>query len=159
MLEAVLAEDPHISISLLEAERQSPSYTIETLRELYQRVGHHQYSLIIGADSFMEIDLWYKYEDIFDLAHLIVAARPGISRFDIADQVSALPGRFSYDSKEQVWTRADNFRIIYLENIQIELSSSDLRKFLREDRDVKGLLPPEVFDYIHEHKLYGVSHV
>jgi nicotinate-nucleotide adenylyltransferase len=157
MLEAALGSDQKISISLLEAERQSPSYTVETLHELYKRVGSHKYYLIIGADSFMEIHLWYRYKDIFELTDLIVAARPGVSRSDLAAQVSTLPGHFSYDKKEQQWSREDNFRIYFLEDIHVEISSSDVRNLLRQGKDVKGLLPPQVFDYICKHKLFGVS--
>ena len=111
MLEAVLVNEPKMSISMIEAERLTPSYTFDTLVELRKRVGDHRYHLIVGADSFIEIHLWYRYQELCTLTDMIIAARPGIELVRVAEQVSRLPGRFVYDAEEQVWTRDDGFRI------------------------------------------------
>jgi nicotinate-nucleotide adenylyltransferase len=155
MLEAAVGEDPRLSISALEAERPAPSYTVDTLRELHRRLGSSQFFLIIGADMFAEINLWYRYPELFRLAHLIVVARPGFPLADMGARIAALPGKFSHDPARQLWLREDGFRIFYLPDVAIQVSSSQVRALLAQGRPVAGLLPVPVRDYIREHGLYG----
>jgi nicotinate-nucleotide adenylyltransferase len=155
MLEAAVGDDPRLSVSALEAERPPPSYTVDTLRELHRRLGPCQFFLIIGADMFAEINLWYRYPELFRLAHLIVVARPGFPLADMGARVNALPGEFSHDPARQFWRREDGFRIFYLPDVAIQVSSSQVRALLAQGRPVTGLLPDPVLDYIREHGLYG----
>ncbi len=157
MLESALADEPRISISLLEAERRTPSYTIDTVLELKKRIGDHQFYLIIGADSFIEIHLWYRYTELLSHTDLIVAARPGIDLKIIAEQVFSLPGDFQYDSDQEIWTRDDGFHIYYFSNIHVALSSSEIRRRLIHRDAVNELLPSKVIDYITDHNLYTYS--
>lgn len=155
MLEAAVGDDPRLSISLIEAERPAPSYTVDTLRELRRRLGSRQLYLIIGADMFAEIRLWYHYRELFQLAHLIVVARPGFPLVDMADRVAALPGPFSHDPAAQAWLRDDGFRIFYLPDVAIQVSSSQVRALLAQGKPVTGFLPAPVQEYIRQHRLYG----
>ena len=155
MLEAAVGDDPRLSVSLLEAERSAPSYTVDTLRELHRRLDPRQFYLIIGADMFAEIRLWYHYSELFKLAHLIVVARPGFSLADMADRVAALPGPFHLDPAGQAWLRDDGFRISYLPDVAIQVSSSQVRALLAQGKPAAGLLPPPVQEYIRRHGLYA----
>lgn len=155
MLEIALTGEKMMSISLLEVERTSPSYTIDTLVELRKRIGIHHYFLIIGADSFVEVHLWYHYQQITKFTDFIIAARPGIEYQNIADQVKRL-GRFEHDEDNRnVWVRDDGFRIYYLSSVHVALSSSDIRSMLKTKRTNEKLLPHNVFKYIQDHKLYS----
>ncbi|MDW7772457.1 MAG: nicotinate-nucleotide adenylyltransferase [Desulfobulbaceae bacterium] len=155
MLEAALAGEAKFSISLIEAERSAPSYTLDTLVEIRERVGNHHYHLLIGADSFVEVHLWYRYRDIFRLADFVVAARPGIDREEVARQVRRLPGSFRYDSDKEMWTREDDdFHIFYFSAVHMDLSSSEIRGRLLGNREVKDVLPARVAEYIRTHRLY-----
>lgn len=155
MLETVLAGEPKIAISLIEAERPSPSYTLYTLLALREKLGDHSYYLLIGADSFVEVHLWYRYRELFHLTDLIVAARPGIDREEVVRQVGRLPGLFRYDRDGDAWIRDDGFRICYFSSIQVDLSSSEIRERLALNREVNDLLPPAVLEYIRKHHLYA----
>lgn len=154
MLEAAVGDDPRLAVSALEAERPAPSYTVDTLRELHRRLGPRQFFLVIGADMFAEIRLWYRYKELFLLAHLIVVARPGFSLDGMAARVAALPGSFRHDPAGQVWLREDGFRIFYLPDVAIQVSSSQVRALLAQGKPVAGLLPAPVREYIREHDLY-----
>lgn len=155
MLEAALADDPDFIVSPLEAERPAPSYTFETLEELHRRLGDRKFYLIIGADMFTEIVLWYRYADIFLLADLIVAARPGFSFQSVTEQVHVLPGSFTYDAGRQMWCREDGFRIFYVPDITVSISSTEIRKRLARGAAVDDLLPAGVLEYIRLHGLYA----
>lgn len=157
MLEAAVADDPGLAVSLLEAERPAPSYTVDTLRELHNRLGHRQFFLIIGADMFAEIRLWYRFDELFALAHLVVVSRPGFPAEDIAARVADLPGPFSHDPDRHLWQRADGFRIFYLPDVAIQVSSSQVRSLLTQGKPAAALLPAPVRAYIREHCLYGMT--
>jgi len=156
MLELALADSPQMSISLLEAERQAPSYTVDTLHELRTRLGPQDFYLIIGADSFRELHLWYRYADLLRLADLVVVARPGVPAVDQADAVALLPGHFTFDERRQAWCRDDGARIFYFADSHSGVSSSEIRKRLARGEPVETLLPPAVLRYIKLHGLYGV---
>jgi len=157
MLEAAVGEDPRLAVSLMEAERPPPSYTVDTLRELHRRLGPRQFFLIIGADMFAEIRLWFRYSELFRLAHLVVVARPGFALDDMGARVAALPGTFQLDQARQVWQREDGFRIIYLPDVAIQVSSSQVRSLLARGKPVAGLVPPPVLEYIRQHGLYKAA--
>ena len=157
MLEAVLAGEPKIFVSLIEAQRKPPSYTLDTILAMRKQMGNHHYFLLIGADSFIEVHLWYRYRDLFRYADLIVAARPGIDRQRIIRQVDNLPGPFCYRSQQDSWSRDDGFHVYYYSSVQADQSSSEIRQRLRRKQTVQDLLPPEVMHYITKHGLYGTS--
>ena len=155
MLEAALEDDPRMSVSIIEAERSAPSYTVDTLRELHQRLESSSYHLIIGADMFAEIQLWYKYSDLFELADIIVAARPGVSFEVIADQVAKLPGNFSFDETQQMWFREDGFKVFYCADVAESISSSEIRNLLAQGSSVTEYLVPSVLEYIQNNRIYS----
>lgn len=157
MLEAALEDEPKCSVSLIEAERQYPSYTVDTLHALRNQLGEHVYNLIIGADSFVEIHLWYRYQELLELTDIIVAARPGISDTEIAGRINTLPGGFQHDRERGMWLRDDGLHIYYFSDIHVDLSSSEIRKRLASGHDVQEFLPPKVFKYIQENRLYTTS--
>ena len=157
MLEAALEDDPRMSVSIIEAERSAPSYTVDTLRELHQRLKSCSYHLIIGADMFAEIQLWYKYSDLFELADIIVAARPGVSFEAIADQVAKLPENFSFDEAQQMWCREDGFKVFYCADIAESISSSEIRNLLAQGSSATEYLVPSVMEYIQNNKIYLIS--
>jgi len=167
MLEAALAgprdynkksKYKKFEISLLEAERATPSYTVDTLLELKKRLGKQHYFFIIGADSLLELHLWYHYQELPDLTDFIVVARPGISMQDITQAISRLPGPFIFDELQQQWRRPDGAGIVYLADVCKSISSSSIRMQL-----VRGQRPDSVnrrvLDYIFEHRLYQSDHI
>ncbi len=157
MLELALAGRPRMSISLLEAERQALSYTVDTLYELRRRLGPQDFYLIIGADSFREFHLWYGYADLLRLADLVVVARPGVPAVGQADVVALLPGHFTFDEQRQAWCRDDGSRIFYFADSHSGVSSSEIRKRLACGEPVATWLPPAVLHYIRLHGLYSVN--
>ncbi len=152
MLELALAGRNNISISLIEAERPTPSYTIETLHGLRERLGPHNYTLILGADSLLELHLWKQYEDILRLADLAVAARPGIADRTVLEAIDRLPGPYRSAGTYQ-YRRPDGRQIHYLHEVRIDLSSSTIRSLLAKGKRPEGL-PDPVYDYILLNGLY-----
>ena len=78
MLELALEQKTALSIELLEIEKGSVSYTIETISRLKERYPDWEFFLILGADAFMVMDTWKSYADIFKLCHVLVGTRPDV---------------------------------------------------------------------------------
>ena len=154
MLEAALAgADDKFAISLLEAERAAPSYTIDTLFELKKRLGEHKFFFIIGADSLMELHLWYRYRELPGLTDFIVASRLGISMQEVNQAIARLPGLFVPDGSQQRWRRRDGAEIVYLADVSINISSSTIRSQLEQGHR-PDTVNRRVLDYIFDHQLY-----
>ena len=157
MLEAALAgagDNKKFAISLLEAERAAPSYTIDTLLELKKRLGEQKFYFIIGADSLKELHLWYRYQVLPELTDFIVAARPGISMHEIDQAIERLPGPFIPDSSKIRWRRKDGAEIYYLPDVSKNISSSTIRMQIGQGQR-PDTVNRQVLDYILDHGLYS----
>ena len=130
------ARNPHFSVSRLEIDRGGPTYTLETLRALRDFHGADAELLFItGADAVLEILTWKDPEAVLDTARFIAATRPEyeLGRLDL--------GRFG-----------DRVSVIQIPALAI--SSTDIRRRVREGRPIQYLVPPEVAAYIDERQLY-----
>jgi nicotinate-nucleotide adenylyltransferase len=157
MLElALAARSEPFEISQLEAERPEPSYTVATLLELKKRLGEQHFFFIIGADSLLELHLWYRYKELPGLTDFIVAARPGISLHDVQYAVSRLPGAFIADNSGLCWQRLDGAAIHYLPAVSRNISSSAVRQMVRQGKEPTDI-NRQVMHYITAHRLYRSS--
>lgn len=162
MLETALAgsddynKNKKFEISLLEAERSAPSYTVDTLLEMKKRLGKPHYYFIIGADSLLELHLWYRYQELPGLTDFIVVARPGISLQKISQAIRRLPGPFISDKSQQQWKRPDGAEIVYLADVCKRISSSTIRMQLAQGQR-PDTVDRRVLDYIFDHRLYRVT--
>jgi len=154
MLEKALPLNSKFSISLVEAERTAPSYTIHTLHQLRSRLASDELFLIIGADSFCELHLWYRYKDLLSIVDLVVAARPSFSLSRFFEAIANLPGHYEYDEKQRVWREYGGRRIYYFAGSEELASSTEIRQKLSSGQLVRDLLPSSVFEYIRQHGLY-----
>jgi nicotinate-nucleotide adenylyltransferase len=154
MLELALArEKEQFSLSCIEAQRVAPSYTVDTLKELKRLYVGHSLFFIIGADSLLELHLWYRYQQLFDLSDFIVVSRPGITENAVVQAIENLPGVFVRQKHGFLWKRSDRATIEYLPDGTAGISSSSLRKLLQTG-STTHLLPEPVFKYIEHHQLY-----
>jgi nicotinate-nucleotide adenylyltransferase len=156
MLEQALSAEDGWSISCIEAKRQGPSYTVDTLELLIQTLIKEQTPyLLLGADSLLDLPHWRSFTDILQQAHLIVAGRPGIAHIRVEEGIKALPGGYSEQGEAGYWQRADGKTIRYLHQVQVDISSSELRNRLANHQPCPEALP-KVMDYIRKHRLYGI---
>lgn len=138
------ASNPHFFVSRLEIERPGPSYTIDTLRELRQIYGEHiEYFFITGADAILEILTWKDSEKIYEMCSFIAATRPGYSleKFKELSLVS---------------TRGKNKvpKVYFLEVPALAISSTDIRRRVKNGSPIRYLVPDEVANYIYKNGLY-----
>ena len=125
----------------IERGPENPSYTVDTLGSIHQRIGGNtELRLLIGADQLRIFDQWREPEQIVELAEPVVMVRPPDTRESLlralpADQRAAWDGRL-------------------VEVDAIDLSSTQVRGTIASNGGVDGLLAPDVVQYIQEHGLY-----
>ena len=131
--------NPCFSASRIEIERPGPSYTIDTLRE-FRRLYPDLDALyfITGADAVLEILTWHEYDKLAAECQFIAVTRPGF----VLERLSEIADASFLD------------RVHFLPIPRLEISSTDIRKRVREGRSIKYLTPETVETYIRQQGLY-----
>jgi len=144
-----------VTIDLQEVERKTPTYTVETLRALRAELGPRaSIVFLMGADQLRRLDSWNEWRELFALANLGVATRPG---YDLAQE--ALPPMVAQELSARLAT-PDTVRLMahgkvcLAPTLDVDLSSSQLRAALQSGADASALGMAQVLDYIQQHNLY-----
>ena len=162
MVERALAEMPDFSVDsgeVLQAADAAPSYTVETLQR--QRLLHgtqRPLVLLLGADAFVRLEAWHRWRELFDLAHIAVATRPG-HELTVGAGATALNTEFA--ARQGVaadLAGASAGRIVPFAITALEISASAIRRRLAQGLSVRYLVPDAVLDYIDSHQIYRTSH-
>ena len=130
-----------VIVSDLEMRREGKSYTVDTLRELYDPEG--RLFLLLGTDMLMTLDQWREPDEIFRLCYPVYVRRETDGELDqaIVEKIA------SYQKKYGKVVR----RIV---TPAIELSSTDVRAAVAEGFSIEGAVPPAVAAYIRDRDLY-----
>jgi nicotinate-nucleotide adenylyltransferase len=146
----------------IELSTPGPSYTAETLTRFSGATAFaaSQLFFITGADAFAEIETWYRYPDVLELANFIVVSRPGCAVETLRKRLPTLAGRMiEVDEKKPAAGNeqpAANSQSIFLVNATTpDVSSSDIRQRLMARRSITGLVPATVERHIQQHGLYA----
>jgi nicotinate-nucleotide adenylyltransferase len=131
MLKLAVDNYPEFEVSEMELNREGLSFTIDTLREIKNLFSEFEIVFIIGADNIAEMESWFKPEEILETATVVAFNRPGFTP----------GGRFKS-------------RIKMFNMLPVDISSTEIREKLRSGREVTGLLPAAVLDYIEKNSLY-----
>jgi nicotinate-nucleotide adenylyltransferase len=173
MVERALADIPGFSVDAAEVLQSGarpaadPSYTVDTLERLRRLYGAQRpLVLLLGADAFARLEAWHRWRELFGLAHIAVATRPG---HELGAMRSAVPGdgadmsALDAELAARCGTAADIAgspagRIIPFAITALEISASAIRQRLASGLSVRYLVPDAVLDYIDSHQIYRTSH-
>ncbi len=136
-----VATNPSFAVSDLEIHREGPSYTIDTVRAMQEMYCGWELFFITGADAVLEILTWKNVNELLQKCCFIAATRPGYRLGSLDRKLGDLPP-------------ASVARIKTLEVPALAISSTDIRRRVREGRPIKYLLPKAVEEYIYQHSLY-----
>ncbi|PPT58207.1 nicotinic acid mononucleotide adenylyltransferase [Xanthomonas arboricola] len=162
MLELALADTPGLALDTRELHRASrdhaPSYTVDTLRALRAELGPTTpIAWLLGADAFVGLSSWHQWEDLFELAHFVIAARPG-TPLDLADApqlAAAVQGRWAARAGELGISPAG--RLWSLQQPLRGESASAVRSRIAGGGDWQELVPASVAAFIAHEGLYGCA--
>jgi nicotinate-nucleotide adenylyltransferase len=158
MLQLAVAGEPGLCVDLRELQRDGPSYTVDTLRGLRAEHGDAvPIALLIGADSLLGLPMWREWRALFELAHFIVADRPG-------NHLGTIPSGPLADAIAGRWTQwptdlqATPGGLLYrLRQPRHPGSASQVRRRIAAGDSWEALVPAPVAAYIRAHGLYGAS--
>lgn len=135
MVELALKNYPNMKASNIEFSLPQPSYTIDTLAYLKERHPSYTFSLIMGEDNLSGLQKW-KNADVL-IAHYPIYVYPRLTE-----------------------TTSAGKKLLELPTIQkidapiIELSATQIRNMIKKNKNVRPMLPPEVFDYLDGSSFY-----
>jgi nicotinate-nucleotide adenylyltransferase len=135
LVKIAIEDNPKLKVSDIEFKLSKPSYTINTLLYLKEKYPKHEFVLIMGEDNLRTIHKWKNYEEIVNGFSIYV-----YPRIDSA----------AYEEKNIIYPNVKFFPDLPLMNI----SSTFIRKAIKEKKDVKYLLTEKVSNYIIEMNFY-----
>jgi len=152
MLKIALQDCAELVIDERELQRDKPSYTYDTLCELRAEVGEQvSLCLCMGMDSFVTLDTWHNWDQLLQLAHIVVVARPGWFLPE-SGAVADLLNVYRNDSDAIAQQAAG--AIVVLEQRLLAISATDIRTQIRAGNSPQFLVPDGVWSYIRNHQLY-----
>lgn len=140
MCEIAFNKYDNIEVSDLEIKRGGISYTIDSLNQIKKVYTNSEIYLLVGSDMFFNINLWKDAKKIFKNSHICVACRTHFEYVKIVTHSKLLQN-----------IGAD---IIVIEISPLELSSSEVRRKLKNNVSIKDIVPVGIYEYIIKNKLY-----
>lgn len=152
MLKLAVQDCAELVIDARELQRDKPSYTYDTLCELRAEVGTEVgLCLCMGMDSFVTLDSWHNWEQLLQLANIVVVARPGWFLPEsgaVADLLSLHRGNSDVIAQHSAGA------IVLLEQRLLPISATDIRAQIHAGYSPQFLVPDVVWNYIRSHRLY-----
>ena len=130
MVKLSVAGHDTFEVSEAEVERQGISYMIDTIEQIRNEHPEWELYLLIGADCIAEFDKWHRYQDILASAKVAI-----FRRSTTAPIVTSYP-------------------FIFPDTPILDISSTEIRRRVREGKDIRYLVPPGVAEYIESKQLY-----
>lgn len=157
MVRLATAGNPLFEVDDREVRRQGLSYTFDTLTELRADLGDQPLCLLMGADAFSALTTWHRWVELFGLAHVVIAHRPG---YPIGEMQVALPAPLRQAYLERLGTGSQALRlapagtILTREITALDVSATAIRAGLAAGASPRYLVPDPVLEYIGRNALY-----
>lgn len=135
MVQLAVKNYPNMRASNVEFSLPKPSYTIDTLTYLHEKYPDYSFSLIMGEDNLKSLHKWKNADILIKNHHIIV-----------------YPRVFEGEKKDPEYLQHENISLIKAP--VIELSATEIRNMIKNGKNVRPMLPPEVFEYLDGSNFY-----
>jgi len=132
LVQSSIDEEPALKASDIEFRLPKPSFTIDTLTYLEEKFPFHEFSVIMGSDSFQNLTEWKNFRQLLDKYAIYVYVRPGY------------PAENPHEKS----------RVSFLNAPLLEISSTYIRKTIREGKSIRYLVPDKVKNEIEQNGYY-----
>ena len=155
MLHLAIEKEPRLGVDLRELKRGGTSYMVDTLHSLRNEVGRKPLCLCLGLDAFLGLPGWHEWQELLNLAHIVVAHRPGweLDVDSISPELQRLLAVHLHDSDVSQCDRPAG-AVVLQPVSQLAISSTEIRERIAAGRSARYLMPERVWDYIQKEKLY-----
>jgi nicotinate-nucleotide adenylyltransferase len=157
MLLAAIAGNPRFRASDLELSLSGASYTVLSLQALHREFENGgSIHFLLGLDAFLEINTWWHYMELFELASMVVLRRPRYQERELEKmlrgQISSL---YAWDPESSCYRHPTLLPVYYLKITRIDVSSTQIRSLVRTGKSIRYLVPKECLAHIKNWGLYG----
>jgi len=135
MVQLAVKNYPKMRVSNVEFSLPKPSYTIDTLTYLKEKYPDHSFALIMGEDNLKGLPKWKNSDKLIEDYQIIV-----------------YPRLFEGEKQEKEYLKHENVTMINAPII--ELSATEIRNMIKNGKNVRPMLPPEVFEYLDGSNFY-----
>lgn len=157
MLSLLVPEEPRLTVSAMELLRGGLSFTVDTLCDLGDAHPGSDLFLVVGSDSLAEMTTWRAHEEILSRAAVAVLLRPGFDEAALRSRLA--PGLASILRPAGApWPERLEGNLPYagiVEMEPIDVSSTEIRRRVREGASIEGLVPPAIAEFIKRQGLYA----
>ena len=137
MVQLATKDYPFFEVTAIEFIRNEPSYTIETVKQIYALANPEKISIIIGTDAFEKIETWHKSDELKNLVDFILFKRTD---------------NFNIEVFEELKQKGYNYTLTDMPFIDI--SSSMVRERVKQNKEICDIVPLKVAEYIKEYNVY-----
>ncbi|NOY67589.1 MAG: nicotinate-nucleotide adenylyltransferase [Gammaproteobacteria bacterium] len=152
MLSLAVKGNASFVVDTREVDRNGPSYMVDTLESLRHDFPDESLVLILGQDAFNSLPEWHRWQEILQLAHIVVCTRPGSELASSGQLVELVSERGTQDISR---LKDEKAGVIYMHDvIQLPISSTQIRDLCLQGKSHRYLLPLAVNEYIQTNGLY-----
>jgi len=140
MVQLAVEDYPYFDVSAIEYTRNGPSYTYDTIVQIYQVVKpKDKINFIIGTDAFIKIETWNQAQKLKELLNFILFVRE--DNFDETPFLALKEKGFNYQLMKMPY---------------INISSSEIRNRIKQNKDISDIVPEKVLEYIKQNNVYEI---
>ncbi len=152
MVQLAISDIDYLQVSRMEIDSNRVNYTIDTILELKQAYNSDELFFIVGTDAFFYLDLWKDYKKLIKLVSFILMRRP---EYDIKPIIKKYESIIEFLNIEDSFKKDNNDTSIYIYTPPaFDISSSMVRKKIKEGKTVTYIIPEKVEKFIKEKGLY-----
>ena len=160
MIKLAISEFKELGIdySTWEIDQQKTSYTIQTLQHFHEQ--KKDVLFIMGSDAFCDIASWKSYRELFSLADFAVVSRPSHTKLKALELIPpTLRQSFKEGGEQESLDKVSlehksGKKLHFITMPPFPISSSEVRRRIREGKDCSTVLPEKVIQYIYKNQLY-----
>lgn len=151
----IAAKKSGLVVDAQEMRRDGPSYSIDTLMALRKRYPETSFCMVVGLDAFLGLPSWYQWEKLIQLTNIVVMHRTGLT-LPKTGFLQDLLSKHTLNAGEKI-TNFPHGRIITQIITTLDISASQIRDIIQQQKSPDFLLPEKVWQYIRDHELYGYT--
>lgn len=161
MARLAVVKNRFFDISDIECAVPEKSYTVNTVETLLKLYSGSDLYFMLGIDAFLDIPNWWKPDKVISLVNFAVLSRPGSRFIDLLSSPYLDIGKASLKRLDDMETESfaailrTNKDVTLIRVTPVSISSTDVRRRLREGRSIKYMLPEEVESFIISNRLYN----
>lgn len=159
LVKCAVSDNPALTVDDIEVRHTGKSFTVLTLERLRERHGERPLVLILGADAFNGLHRWHRWTELFELAHIAVANRPGTPPHgrrwpEVLDDTLAAACEGRVERDPACLRDSPAGKVVPFDMTPLAISASLIRDLIRSGHSARYLLPDSVLDYIGSKRLY-----